>query len=319
MGEYKYFGILVDTKLTPKTHICSLNRKLKLYLQRNKILHEKFFTPYSLTTICDYFVKSRLSYGLSCFFDNESAMRSIEKSLLKHLKSIFDLPKNTSHRRLQVFLGEPDLRIRLSIRLLKNWHIYKKHFREEPEIVKKALKKYFSVDILNSQTAEYDELKSTLINKNLKEKGEKEHLGVSLRDNHKEFLKKYLFCYPDKRDYLLIKFFTRTCRVTNTRLFQKCTACGEDNTVEHASNSCKEKMTEEERRKDTEEFKILFQKAKIEIRIEKQLYVYLLWTKFKIEDREGINKEIRQLVEKMKTVITKLILTKEERSDYTDD
>ena len=78
-------------------------------------------------------------------------------------------------------------------------------------------------------------------------------------------------------------------------------------------------MTEEERRNYTEEFKILFQKAKIEIGIEKQLYDYLLWTMFKIEDREGINKEIRQLVEKMKTVITKLILTKEERSDYTDD
>jgi hypothetical protein len=132
-------------------------------------------------------------------------------------------------------------------------------------------------------------------------------------------LKKYLFCYPDKKDYLLIKFFTRTCRVTNTRLFQKCTACGEDNTVGHASNSCKEKMTEEERRNYTEEFKILFQKGKIEIGREKQLYDYLLWTIFKIEDREGINKEIRQLVENMKTVITKLILTKEERSDYTDD
>ena len=78
-------------------------------------------------------------------------------------------------------------------------------------------------------------------------------------------------------------------------------------------------MTEEERRNYTEEFKILFQKAKIEIGIEKQLYDYLLWTLLKIEDREGINKEIRQLVEKMKTIITKLILTKEKISDYTDD
>ena len=89
--------------------------------------------------------------------------------------------------------------------------------------------------------------------------------------------------------------------------------------MDHASNSGKEKMTEEERRNYTEEFKILFQKAKIEIGREKQLYDYLLWTMFKIEDREGISKEIRQLVENMKTVITKLILTKEERSDYPDD
>jgi len=55
-------------------------------------------------------------------------------------------------------------------------------------------------------------------------------------------------------------------------LFPKCTACGEDNTLEHAPNSCKEKMTEEERRNDTEEFKSLLKKAKIEIGEEKQLY-----------------------------------------------
>ena len=132
------------------------------------------------------------------FLDNESAMRSIEKSLLKHLKSIFDLPENTSHRRLQVIIGEPDLRIRLSIRLLKNWHKYKEHFEEEPEIVKKALKKYFTDEELNSSQAEYDKLKSTLINRNFKEIGNEEYLGVGLRDNHKEFMKKYVFCFKIK-------------------------------------------------------------------------------------------------------------------------
>jgi len=93
-------------------------------------------------------------------------MRSIEKSLLKHLKSIFDLPKNTSHRKLQVVLGESDLRIHLRVGLLKNWHKFKKHIGEEPKLVKKELKKYYSEDILNSQTAENYELKSNLINKN---------------------------------------------------------------------------------------------------------------------------------------------------------
>ncbi len=79
VSEYKYLGILLDTKLSPKTHIHSLNRKLKVYLKRIKILDKRFFTPYSLIKIIDYFVKSRLSYGLSCFLDNESAIRSIEK------------------------------------------------------------------------------------------------------------------------------------------------------------------------------------------------------------------------------------------------
>ena len=78
-------------------------------------------------------------------------------------------------------------------------------------------------------------------------------------------------------------------------------------------------MTEDERRIHTEEFKSLFQKAKIEIGENTQLYDYLLWTMFKVEYRNEIGKEIRHMVMKMKTVITKLILFKEERSDYTDE
>jgi hypothetical protein len=156
-------------------------------------------------------------------------MKAIENTLLKHLKSIFDLPENTSHRRLQVVLGEPDLRVRLSVRLLKNWHKYKEHFEEEPEVVKQILKTYFIHDDLErtSSTTQYEEIKRTLINKNLSSgKGNEEYLGVTLKENHKEFLKKYVFCYPDKRDNLVMKYFTRTCRITNTRLFPMC-ECGE--------------------------------------------------------------------------------------------
>jgi hypothetical protein len=98
--ECKYLGITIDSKFTPKRHIRAIKSKLKVYLQRNKMLQKKFFTPFSLLRISDYFVKSRLSYGLSCFLDNKSAMKAIENTLLKHLKSIFDLPQKTSHRRL---------------------------------------------------------------------------------------------------------------------------------------------------------------------------------------------------------------------------
>ncbi len=110
-------------------------------------------------------------------------MRSIDKSLLKHLKSIFDPSENTSYRRLQVVLGEPALRIRLSIRLLKNWHKYKEHFGEEPEIVKKALKKYFNEGDLTSLSSELYKLKSTLINMNLKWKGYEEYLGTVIENS----------------------------------------------------------------------------------------------------------------------------------------
>ncbi|MFM7851446.1 MAG: RNA-directed DNA polymerase, partial [Flammeovirgaceae bacterium] len=319
VNEYKYLGILLDNKLNPKRHISSINAKLKTYLKRNKMLHKKFFTPFSLIRIADYFVKSRLSYGLCCYIDNKVAMESIEKTLLRHLKSIFDLPENTSHRRLQIVLGEPDLRVRLSIRLLKNWHKYKEHFEEEPEAVKKVLTTYFSEEELSNTptTAQYEALKSDLINKNLCEKGNKEYLGVTLRNNHREFLKKYVFCYPDRRDFLVIKYFTRTCKLTNTRLFPQC-ECGEDNTPEHAANSCTAKMNEVERKIHTKEFKDLFEKAMIDIGADNQLNDYLLWTMFKIEDNMERRAKIRQMIEKMKTVITKLMIKPEERKDYTE-
>ena len=94
----------------------------------------------------------------------------------------------------------------------------------------------------------------------------------------------------------------------STRLFPKCTDCGEDSTVEHASNSCNGKMTEEERRIHTEEFESLIRKANIGE--SRELYNYLFWKMFKIEHIKEIGKKIRQMVMKMKTVITKVMLMK---------
>jgi hypothetical protein len=48
----------------------------------------------------------------------------------------------------------------------------------------------------------------------------------------------------------------------------------------------------------------------VEIGENRGLDDYLLWTMFKIEHRKEIGKEIRQMVMKMKTVITKLMLMK---------
>ena len=40
VSEYKYLGILLDSKLSPKHHICAMNKKLKEYLQRDKFLQK---------------------------------------------------------------------------------------------------------------------------------------------------------------------------------------------------------------------------------------------------------------------------------------
>jgi hypothetical protein len=120
--EYNYLGVLIDSKLKPGRHVAKVRAKLKIYLSKNKMLQQKYFTPFSLLRIIEYFVKSRLSYGVSCFLDVKPQMAKLNLLLLQHLKSMFGLPINTSHRRLQIVLGEPDIHIRLVVRLLKNWH-----------------------------------------------------------------------------------------------------------------------------------------------------------------------------------------------------
>ena len=40
VSEYKYLGILLDSKLSPEHHISALYKKLKEYLQRDKFLQK---------------------------------------------------------------------------------------------------------------------------------------------------------------------------------------------------------------------------------------------------------------------------------------
>jgi hypothetical protein len=119
--EYKYLGVLVNTKLSPKYHIWHIGDKFGEYLKRNFMIHKKYFTPMSLIRIIDYFVKSRISYGLCCFLDNAAIINRVETILVKHLRSIFGLPQNTSEKKLRLTIGEPRIVCRLAVRMLRIW------------------------------------------------------------------------------------------------------------------------------------------------------------------------------------------------------
>ncbi len=90
-----------------------------------------------------------------------------------------------------------------------------------------------------------------------------------------------VFCYTDRRGFLVIKYFTEICRLSNTRLFTKI-EFGDDNTPEYAANYFTEKMSEEERIIQIKEFKDLFEEAMINMGPDKQLNNYLNWNLFKI-------------------------------------
>ena len=83
VNSYKYLGIKLNAKTDVKPHITAINTKLNEYLKRNQTLQRVYFTPMTLVRICDYFVKSRLSYGLCCFLDCTSSVKLVENSLAK--------------------------------------------------------------------------------------------------------------------------------------------------------------------------------------------------------------------------------------------
>jgi hypothetical protein len=305
VNYYKYLGILMDHKLDPKRHIKNLNKKLNVYFAKYKMIHRKYFSPYSLTRIIDYFVKSRISYGLCCYLDQKAAMSEINLTLLKHLKKIFGLPDNTSHTKLSLVMGEPDLRIRLAVRLLKNWHKYRNHFGMFPEKYREVLLEYFDQEVLESEEGtDYDVLKNRLIDEHLRKVSE-ENLGFAIRPRHREFVSKFIFTHSNLGDFHLIRYYTGTCVSTNIRLFENCSLCGKEKVaVNHAANECE--MILGNRKKLIREIEGIFKKN--DIPREAGLHEYLLKIFFVVtKDHIREKADLRRLIEMNKLAIWKIV------------
>ena len=50
----------------------------------------------------------------------------------------------------------------------------------------------------------------------------KDYLKISIRHEHSEYLKKYIFNFHDLRNFLIIRYFTNTTRGNFKRLFPGC-------------------------------------------------------------------------------------------------
>ena len=96
---YKYLGVRITPKMSANKYITFQKEKVDVYLKRNFILHKKYFSPFTLIRIVDYFVKSRLSYRLSCFMDSPATIKKIYLTLSRHLKKIFGLTTNNNGAR----------------------------------------------------------------------------------------------------------------------------------------------------------------------------------------------------------------------------
>jgi len=144
-------------------------------------------------------------------------------------------------------------------------------------------------------------LKNKLIDSNIKESS-KEFLPTDVRNGHREFLKKYVFCWPDLRNWHVIRYFTNTTRGTCPRLFPKC-SCGADNTPDHGANHCP--IVLKNRDEILRQFEGLFES--IGVKRKNNLFEYLHAVYFSID---GVQDRtlVRKLVELMKTTILQLIM-----------
>lgn len=79
---------------------------------------KKYFSPKSLLLIANYYLISRITYGMCNYIDDKRIMDSLEKARLKYFKSIINLKNNIKNNLLRLVLCLPKNEYLLFNRLL---------------------------------------------------------------------------------------------------------------------------------------------------------------------------------------------------------
>jgi hypothetical protein len=160
VDEYKYLGVLLGNDLDVKRHITSVKSKVSSYFERYSWLKKRYFTPKSLMILIDYFIKSRLMYGMCWFMRTRNNVEGLDSAAMKHICKMYGLSPNTSQDRIRIILAEPNIEIKLAIRILKILYKYRKHFKDSPSSYRKQLIRYFSEEVVDGEcdTKEYGRL-----------------------------------------------------------------------------------------------------------------------------------------------------------------
>ena len=243
---YKYLGVRLDSRLSPRNGLNEINAKLDTYMKRNAWINKKYFTPKGLMTLSSYYQHSRLGYGMSCFLDMEDMMDFVERSIMKYTKSIQGFKNQVCSNRLRVILNRPLDRHILWELLRKNLIKYKNHYGEKAWIYNKINVKYEKwlksmgdrdrfMTIMTMEKVNYRMFKMNISDCSIEYLAleQKIRLGKEYRMLHK---KRYYKSY-DNRDkhmmnYLLDHGFWKG------RYFKKCELCGDDNSRWHVTNKC---------------------------------------------------------------------------------
>ena len=123
-------------------YINKVNRKISIYINRNFMLSNKYFSIKSLKMIYEYYQSSRLFYGMCVFIDKSNIMMSLERLKIKFFKSIIKVKKRTSRNRLKMTLNLPNVQYSLFPRLISIIRKYYMNYGEKLNIYDNIIKQF---------------------------------------------------------------------------------------------------------------------------------------------------------------------------------
>jgi hypothetical protein len=249
---YKYLGIKLNNSLSPKTGLFELNKRLDVYMGRNKWIIKKYFTPKSLVTLSMYYQYSRIGYGMSCFLDDHDIIDSVERYSIKYTKAILGLNNQVNSDRLRLILNRPKERYTLWVLLRKTLRKYSKHFKSEAWIFNRInfgyeewLRKSGHAGNETKTNAlvygkyleklDYKSFKSLVVKVSKNQLANE--LGIKIGSDYYDTHSKYYFMFPDKRDGHLIRYLLDFGFYKN-RFCEICKHCGQANSRKHVTNDC---------------------------------------------------------------------------------
>jgi hypothetical protein len=213
-----------------------IEKKLQIYLLKNKYLIKKYFSLKTLVDLSRSFQTSRIVYGACNFLDQEKTVEVVERLVIKYIKSVAGIKDNVSNDALRLALGIPKVEFQLYPRLMTVMVKYIQHFGELPDFYKELIGAYN--DWVEAPTGNTDiaVIKKLSHAKSLRRAADNANIVVS--HNYEMILKKHWYRYPDGRDGLVLRYMCRYGFIDG-RLFENCLQCGEHgNNRTHATNSC---------------------------------------------------------------------------------
>jgi hypothetical protein len=216
--KYKYLGVSLDTNLNCISHIANIKGKLDKYLRKTFMLNMNYFSVKSILQIFDYYHKSRLLYGMSCFVDKKTPMIKLGSAFFGGLKGILRLHKRCETDRLQLTLGLPELSTYLLNRTVRNLDKYRRIFGERCTLYDKVLEgKCLNADASVIKTGE--------------------NLGIRIGVGFRQHLKEEVYQWYVSSDHFLVRYFCNSGFFSES-FMENCQHCGDPNSREHAVDEC---------------------------------------------------------------------------------